>query len=224
MILFAIAGVCVGSEYFMSNNSRWNLMAKKFGNPSTPPRGWQGCKFLRVEIQEGNRLRLTTYGHGYKKDALDILAAKLFPKVLVSVGPLGLYLKRQPWNFRHPQILIPWSHVTSAQSVSMSEFATQAAARRLPIPGLQFPKVPGVLEGVVNAPGGRGRGSPLVGSQHADPVACRSGWRYHAIPEAQTERTCEAAIRPCRSGVKPQLLNRWMPIPQPSVVGTASRS
>jgi len=107
-----------------------------------------------MEIQEGNRLRLTTYGHGYKKDALDILAAKMFPKVLVSVGPLGLYLKRQPWNFRHPQIVIPWSRVTSAHSLSMSEFATQAAARRLPIPGLQFPKVPGVLAGVVDALGG----------------------------------------------------------------------
>ena len=154
MILFAIAGLCVGSEYFMSNNSRWNRLAKKFGNPSTPPRGWQGCKFLRMEIQEGNRLRLTTYGHGYKKDALDILAAKMFPKVLVSVGPLGLYLKRQPWNFRHPQILIPGSRVTSTQSLAMSEFATQAAARRLPIPGLQFPKVPGVLAGVVDALGG----------------------------------------------------------------------
>jgi len=103
-----------------------------------------------MEIQEGNRLKVTTYGHGPKRDAMDFLSAKLFPKALVSTSPAGLYLKRQPWNFLHKPILIPWSRINSSRTLSASDFATQAVSRQIPIPGFQ-PKIPGVLAGVVNA-------------------------------------------------------------------------
>jgi hypothetical protein len=150
LIVLGIAGIFLASEYLMSHNSRWDVLKKKYGNAGAPPNGWRACKFLRIEVQEGNRLRITSYGHGYKKDTLDFLTAKLFPKALVSASPAGLYLKRQPWNFLHPPILIPWGRVSSAQSLAGSDFVAQAAGRQMPVAGLA-PKIPGVFTGIVNA-------------------------------------------------------------------------
>lgn len=58
-----IAGLIAASEYLKVRNSKWDVLAQKFRNTGTPPKGWRGCRFLRVEIQEGNRMRLTTYSH-----------------------------------------------------------------------------------------------------------------------------------------------------------------
>jgi hypothetical protein len=116
-----------------------------------PPNGWHGCRFCQTESLEGNRLKRTTYGHGYSRSGADQLWASLFPKVLVSAGPAGLYLKRQPWNFLHPSLLIPWGRFSSIQTVSGTHFATESAGRQLGFAGEKFrEKLPGVVAGVID--------------------------------------------------------------------------
>lgn len=151
LIPVGVAGLIAGSEYLMSRNSKWDVLSQKFRNTSAPPNGWRGCQFFQMEIQEGNRLKRTTYRHGYSRSTLDNVWANLFPKVLMSAGPAGLYLKRQPWNFLHPQILIPWSRFNSIQAISGTQHVTESAGRQLGFPGQQFrAKMPNVVAGVID--------------------------------------------------------------------------
>jgi hypothetical protein len=151
LIPVGFAALCVGSEYRKARNSKWDVLSYKFRNTSVPPNGWRGCRFFQMEIQEGNLLRRTTYGHGYSKFALDAIWAKLFPMVSVSAGPAGLYLKRRPWNFRHPQILIPWSRFSSIQTISATQHATETAGRQRGFAGQQFRvNLPEAVAGVID--------------------------------------------------------------------------
>jgi hypothetical protein len=87
----------------------------------------------------------------YTKPGLDRLWAKMFRKVLASAGPVGLYLKRQPWNFHHPQIVIPRTRFTSVQRISGTQHVTETAGRRLGFPGQKFrEQMPKVVTGVLN--------------------------------------------------------------------------
>ena len=151
LIPVGIVGLFVASEYLKASRSRWHALSQKFSNTSTPPSGWRGCRFLQMESVEGNRLTRVTYGHGYTKSALDTVWANLFPKASVSAGPAGLYLKRRPWNFRHPQILIPWSRFNSIQTISGTEHVTETAGRQRGFAGEQFRKnLPKVVAGVID--------------------------------------------------------------------------
>jgi hypothetical protein len=151
LIPIGVAGLFAGSEYLMARNSKWDVLSQKFRNTSAPPNGWRGCRFFQMEIQEGNQLRRTTYGHGYSKPGLDAVWASMFPKVLVSAGPAGLYLKRQPWNFLHPQVLIPWSRFISIQTISGTQHVTETAGRQLGFGGQEFQsRIPNAVAGVIN--------------------------------------------------------------------------
>jgi len=104
-----------------------------------------------MESVEGNRLTRVAYGHGYSKPGLDAVWANLFPKASVSAGPAGLYLKRQPWNFRHPQILIPWSRFNSIQTISGTHHVTETAGRQRGFAGAQFRvNLPNAVTGVID--------------------------------------------------------------------------
>lgn len=138
--------IFVLSEFLLSRSSKWDVLAQKFRLTGTPPNGWRGCQFLQMEILEGNRLKKTSYRQGFGRSGTDFLMAKAFPKVSVSAGPAGLYLKRQPWNFMHPAIKIPWRCVTSVQSSGATEFVTDSVGREMQFPGQQFRKnIPGVV-------------------------------------------------------------------------------
>ena len=151
LIPVGVVGLLVGSEYRTARHSKWDVLSEKFRNTSIPPNGWRGCRFLQVEIVEGNRLKRTNYVHGHSKSSLDALWANAFPKVSVSTGPAGLYLKRQPWNFRHPQVLIPWSRFTSIQTLSGTQHATETAGRQRGFPGQEFrAKIPKFVAGVID--------------------------------------------------------------------------
>ena len=151
LIPFAIVGLFVASEYLKAGRSRWHALSQKFPNTSLPPSGWRGCRFLQMESVEGNRLTRVTYGHSYSKSALDAVWANLFPKASVSAGPAGLYLKRQPWNFRHPQILIPWSRFNSIQTISGTQHVTETAGQQRGFAGEQFrANLPKVVAGVID--------------------------------------------------------------------------
>jgi hypothetical protein len=151
IIPIVFVGLLAASEYFMARHSKWNVLAQKFRNTSTPPNEWRACRFVQMEIRQGNVLKRTTYGHGYTKPGLDTLWARMFPKVLASAGPAGLYLKRQPWNFQHPQIVIPWTRFTSVQRISGTQHVTETAGRGLGFPGQKFREhLPKVVTGVIN--------------------------------------------------------------------------
>ena len=146
-----VVGLLVGSEYLMARNSKWEVLAQKFRNAANPPNGWHGCRFVQMEIREGNVLKRTIYGHGYSKPGLDALWAQMFPKVLVSAGPAGLYLKRQPWNFRHSHVLIPWSRFSSLQSISGTQHVTESAGRGLGFAGKRFREnMPNAVTGIID--------------------------------------------------------------------------
>jgi hypothetical protein len=151
IIPVGFAGLLAGAEYHMARHSKWDVLSQRFRNTSAPPNPWRGCRFVQMEIQEGNRLKRTTYGHSYSRSAMDQIWAQMFPKVLVSIGPAGLYLKRQPWNFQHHQILIPWSRFASVQTISGTQHVTESVGRQLGIGGEQFrAKMPNVLNGAIN--------------------------------------------------------------------------
>lgn len=151
IIPVGFAGLLAGSEYLMARNSKWDVLGQKFRNTSAPPNPWRGCRFVQMEIQEGNRLKRTTYGHGYSRKWLDQVWAQAFPKVLVSVGPAGLYLKRQPWNFQHHQMLIPWSRFASVQTISATQHVTESVGRQYGIAGDKFrEKMPNVIAGAID--------------------------------------------------------------------------
>lgn len=151
LIPVGIVGLFVASEYRMASRSKWDVLSQKFPNTSMPPSGWRGCRFLLMESVEGNRLTRVTYGHGYSKPGLDAVWANLFPKASVSAGPAGLYLKRQAWNFRHPQILIPWSRFNSIQTISGTQHVTETAGRQRGFGGEQFRvNLPKVVAGVID--------------------------------------------------------------------------
>ena len=151
LIPVGFAGLLAGSEYLMARHSKWDVLAQKFRNTSAPPNAWRGCRFVQMEIQEANRLKRTTYGHSYSRSPLDQIWAQVFPKVLVSIGPAGLYLKRQPWNFQHPQVLIPWSRFVAIQTISATQHATESAGRPLGFGGEPFrAKMPNAVTGVLD--------------------------------------------------------------------------
>ena len=151
IIPVGFAGLLVGSEYLMARNSKWDVLGQKFRNAFAPPNPWRDCRFLQMEIQEGNRLKRTTYGHARSRKWLDQVWAKAFPKVLVSIGPAGLYLKRQPWNFQHPQILIPWSRLASIQTISGTKHLTDSVGRQHGFAGEKFrANMPNVISGAID--------------------------------------------------------------------------
>jgi hypothetical protein len=151
LIPVGFAALCVGSEYLRARNSKWDVLSQKFRNTSVPPNGWRGCRFFQMETQDGNLLRRTIYGHRYSKRGLDAIWANLSPMVSVSAGPAGLYVKRRPWNFRHPQILIPWSRFNSIQTISGTQHVTETAGRQRGFAGEQFrANLPKVVAGVID--------------------------------------------------------------------------
>jgi len=153
ILFFSVAavGIFIASEFILARSSRWEILAQKFRNAGAPPNGWRGSRFLQFEIQEGNVLKRTIYRERLPKSPLDSLWIKLFPKVQASAGPSGLYLKRRPWNFKHPAVLIPWNCVSSVQSSGATEFATDSVGRQLGLPGQAFrANLPKAVSGIVD--------------------------------------------------------------------------
>ena len=67
IIPVGFAGLLVGSEFLMARHSKWDVLAQKFRNTSAAPNAWRGCRFVQMEIQEGNRLKRTTFGHSHSR-------------------------------------------------------------------------------------------------------------------------------------------------------------
>jgi hypothetical protein len=59
IIPVGVVGLFAGSEYLIAGHSKWGVLSQKFRNTSIPPNGWRGCRFLELEILEGNRRKRT---------------------------------------------------------------------------------------------------------------------------------------------------------------------
>lgn len=150
-IVVIAAAIFVASEFLMARSGKWDELVQKYRTSGTPQNEWRGCRFLQIERQEGNTLKRTSYTWGAARLSTNIWV-HLFPKAFVSASKAGLYLKRQPWNFLHTAILIPWSRVNSVKTTTGTEHAAGMVGRQTGIAAQQFAKnMPGVVAGVMNA-------------------------------------------------------------------------
>ena len=126
LIIFPVVmvGIYVANEMIMTNRSRWKLLSTRYREGSSPSLSWRGCIFLESEVKEGNVLYRTSYA-----SKLFSVWARLFPTVSVAVDAKGLHLKRQPWHFMHPPLLIPWTAVADIQTMTAGDFSASKCAR-----------------------------------------------------------------------------------------------
>lgn len=151
VIPVAAAGIFGASEYLTCKSSKWDVLSQKYRLTGAQPSAWRGCRFLQLEFQAGNTLKRTSYSHGIARFSTNIWA-HLFPKAFVASSHAGLYIKRQPWNFLHPAILIPWTRVSSVKTNSGTEHVTELVGRQTGLPGQQFRNnIPAAVAGLANA-------------------------------------------------------------------------
>lgn len=122
----AMVAIFVASEMIMSSRSRWKELSDKYRDASSPGLHWCGCSYVQAEFREGNVIYRTSYGRSRFS-----LQAQLFPSVSVAVDSKGLHLKRLPWHFMHPPLLIPWSAVAEIETMSARDFDADRAARQM---------------------------------------------------------------------------------------------
>lgn len=150
IVVVAVA-IFVASEFLTARASKWDILVQKYRTSGTPQSGWRGCRFMQMERQEGSTVKRTSYTWGATRFSTNIWV-HLFPKAFVGASKNSLYLKRQPWNFLHTAILVPWSRVSSVRTTTGTEHATGLVGRQTGIPAQQFAKnIPGVVAGVMNA-------------------------------------------------------------------------
>jgi hypothetical protein len=147
----AMVGFFVLSEKIMSSKSRWNELSSRYRETSTPTLSWRGCRYLETEAREGNRIYRVTYGSNRLSAAM-----RLFPRVSVAVDAKGLHLKRQPWHFMHPPLLIPWTAIADIETMSSADFGARQLARRTGISeqATRGRVVPGAMGRLINLAGG----------------------------------------------------------------------
>jgi len=144
----------VGGEYIMSRKSKWHALSERFKTTGSPASGWTGCRFLFVEITEGNRITRVSY-RGRSRFSVSLME-HLFPTAYAGADAKGLYLKRQPWNFMHPPLLIPWTQIAKAEVMNGTDFATDLFRRKMGFSADQVKSVvPGVVGGVLNLVAGQ---------------------------------------------------------------------
>ena len=151
----ALVGLYLGREHMLASRSRWSELATKYPGSTTAKVEWNACQSLETEIQEGNSITRVSYGRASRpgQSIYAIGWAKMFPRLYVAVNARGLYLKQQPWNFKHPPLLIPWKKILEIRSLSASDHAVGKVARQTGIGADKF-KVPKVMTAVLDALGG----------------------------------------------------------------------
>ena len=86
------------------------------------------------------------------------LQAQLFPSVSVAVDSKGLHLKRLPWHFMHPPLMIPWSAVAGIETMSARDFDADRAARQMGMSSqalrARAARMPGAVSAVMQFAGG----------------------------------------------------------------------
>ena len=149
----AMVAMFVVSEMIMSNRSRWKELAARYRKAPSPGLRWRGCSYAQAEFREGNTIYRTSYGRNRFS-----LQAKLFPSVSVAVDSKGLHLKRLPWHFLHPPLMIPWSAVAGMETMSARDFDADLAARQMGMSKealrARAARMPGAVSAVMQFAGG----------------------------------------------------------------------
>jgi hypothetical protein len=146
----AMVGFFVLSEKLMSSKSRWSELSTKYRESSSPALSWRRCRYLETEVRDGNTIYRTSYGNNRLSASL-----RLFPQAYAAVDAKGLHLRRMPWNFMHPPLLIPWTAIADVETMDAAEHGARQLARRTGFPQQAIRRpVPGAMGALINLAGG----------------------------------------------------------------------
>jgi hypothetical protein len=152
-LIFPLAMVVffVLSEKIMSSKSRWSELSGRYRETSSSPTlSWQRCRYLETEVKEGNTIYRASYGDNRLSASM-----RLFPRAYAAVDAKGLHLKRMPWHFMHPPLLIPWTAIADVETMPAAEFGVRQLARRTGFsPQAIGGRVPGSMGTLINLAGG----------------------------------------------------------------------
>ena len=119
-VLAIFCGFAFLSEFLMARMSRWSELFERYPARDAPASKWSGCRFFLTERQSGGTITRTRVA-GKRLS----IWAMLFPKAYVAAGPSGLYLKKQPWNFMHRTIAIPWDKIVAADVMGLLDYTAE---------------------------------------------------------------------------------------------------
>jgi hypothetical protein len=153
VIPIGLAAFYVVREVLQARAGRWGNLAERYASSTEPKNGWQRLPFLWVEWTKGRTLCRATYGGSRMKLNLwGQFWETLFPTVRVAATRQGLHLRRQPWHFKQPPLLIPWKAVSGFQVMDGSQAATSHGGSLHPTIGAAIQaRLPGVIKGVMDS-------------------------------------------------------------------------
>lgn len=195
----AMAVFFVLSEKIMSSKSRWTELSSRYRETSSPTLSWRRCVYLETEVKEGNTIYRTSYGNNQLSAHM-----RLFPQAYVATDAKGLHLKRMPWHFMHPPLLIPWTAIADIETMAAAEFGVRQLARRTGFsPQAIGGRVPGSMGKLINLAGGSMTTVTLVNPRMTLTVPAGSieaPERFLSRRDAQKP----APTRPAESGATPK--------------------
>jgi hypothetical protein len=152
IILIGAAVFYAAREFILAGHSRWTELAGRYASSASPETPWQALSFLQMEMTAGRTIQRTVYRTRSFQGGLGTwIKERLFPTALVAVSKKGLHLKRQPWHFKHPALLIPWKTVSVFEVVEGTKFAASHAGTNQPAIGAAIQaRMPKVLSAAVN--------------------------------------------------------------------------
>ena len=152
LVIFPLAMVAmfVVSEMIMSSKSRWKELSGRYRETPSPTLSWHRCVYLETEVKAGNTIYRTSYGNNQLSAHM-----RLFPQAYVATDAKGLHVKRMPWHFMHPPLLIPWTAIADVETMAAAEFGVRQLARRTGFsPQSIGGRVPGSMGKLINLAGG----------------------------------------------------------------------
>jgi hypothetical protein len=140
-------------EFLQAGASRWSDLAQRYANSAAPEDGWERLPFLWVEWTKDRTLCRATSGRS--RATLNIWGQfweTLFPTLRVAATRKGLHLRRQPWHFKQPPLLIPWKAVSGVQVLDGSEAVTSHGGSLHPTVGAAIQaRLPKGVKGAIDA-------------------------------------------------------------------------
>lgn len=198
----AMVGFFVLSEKIMSSKSRWNELSTRYRETSSPTLSWRRCRYMETEVKEGNTIYRASYGDNRLSASM-----RLFPKAYVAVDAKGLHLKRMPWHFMHPPLLIPWTAIADVETMGAAEFGARQLARRTGISeqAMRGRVVPGAMGKLINLAGGSMTTVTLANPRMMLTVPAGSiEVPERFLPRREPQTPVAPATRPAESGASPR--------------------
>jgi hypothetical protein len=195
----AMAVFFVLNEKIMSSNSRWNELSTRYRETSSPTLSWRRCVYLETEVKAGNTIYRASYGNNRLSAHM-----RLFPQAYVATDAKGLHLKRMPWHFMHPPLLIPWTAIADVETMAAAEFGVRQLARRTGFsPQAIGGRVPGSMGKLINLAGGSMTTVTLVNPRMTLTVPAGSiEAPERFLPRRDAQKP--ASARPAESGATPK--------------------